>query len=274
MEIEDFFSFQDFFRTIFIASSLFLIVGTFYGVFLHALYSSQVSNVKNDLIDIEKALDLQARSATLQDLGSQEARQYRDVSRQAGKLAKQVNPPEITPTSYTYFNYWISSAAFTAPRLTDEAMGLSEETREAFTELDDGMVFGESGWWNRTHFRVHSERAGRTMQLLKGKPRMETHFWTFYFFVLAIAMATAYIGIKESYELPALPEALYGIFMPVPFFVILSFTSLLSVIGIDFVKTDMNFMALILSFVIMSMISAIGSLAAVSIRSKIKAWRE
>jgi len=63
MELEDFFNFKDFFRTMLLASALIFIVGTAYGIFLHAMFSSQVVGVKQDLNDISVGLEIKAEQA-------------------------------------------------------------------------------------------------------------------------------------------------------------------------------------------------------------------
>ena len=124
MELEDFFTFKDFIRTMLLASSLFLIVGTMYGVFIHALYSSQITSVRQDLMEIKDNMEtLSHRKFT--ENSSILARDYRDAARKAEELISKIQPPPLTPSSYTYFNYWIASAAFTTPRITDDVKGLS-----------------------------------------------------------------------------------------------------------------------------------------------------
>ncbi|MCD4739673.1 hypothetical protein K8R43_00620, partial [archaeon] len=230
MELEDFFSFKDFFRTMLLASALIFFIGTVYGIFLHAMYASQIIGVKQDLYEIHHIMMNRSEDA-LKSGGSEgvNARAYRDIAIRAEIMAKKINAPPVTPTSYTYFNYWLSSAAFTTLDLDDEILGLDEKTINTFQQLDKEMLFGEPGWWNRTDkLKTYSSDQGKVVQFLREKPRLRTYWGTFYFFIFFIGLFTAFLTVKEEYEIPTLPEIIYGLFMPLPFFIIYALIGILA----------------------------------------------
>ena len=273
MELEDFFNFKDFFRTMLMASALFFIIGTTYGIMLHAMFASQVINVKQDLIDIHDTMENRAEQAYAMENKSM-AREWKDIAQKAEKLSKEVNPPPVTPNSYTYFNYWVASAAFTTLKTDNEILGMDEKTREAFDSLDNEMILGSKGWWDRKQFNIYSTRTNSITQLLGAKPELRTYFWTFYIFVLLIGFSTAYLTIKEEYEIQTLPEVLYGMFMPLPFFIIFAFISMLAHLGLGFLHpSQVNLMAVLVSFVTMSILCVIASLSAVFIRTKVNEYK-
>ncbi|MCD6522533.1 MAG: hypothetical protein J7K68_02190 [Candidatus Diapherotrites archaeon] len=275
MQLSDFFSFKDLVRTALIGSALFFFIGSIYGVFLHAQYSSQVNQVKQDLLQISELMNAKATQAYTENQGEL-SRQYKTVADRAKQLANDIEAPPVTPYSYTYLNYWIASAAFTKLRLDPSILGLPNKTVAVFKALDNEEVLGAKGWWNRDEFRGFSLQKGEYVQFLEKPPELHSYFWTFYVFVLLIAIGTIFISVKEHYEIPVLPELIYGAFMPVLFFVVFTIASMLSLFRIiKFLDpSQVNMMVSLLAFVIMSVLSAFGALIAAILRMKTKKARE
>ncbi|MCD6414793.1 MAG: hypothetical protein J7L23_04180 [Candidatus Diapherotrites archaeon] len=274
MELEDFFNFKDFFRTMLLASSLFFIMGTSYGVFLHAMYSSQITGVAQDLKDLSDGMKDMADTA-YESSEKTSAREWKAISTRAATLASQISPPAVTPNAYTYFNYWVASAAFVKLSLSEDVLGLDAKTQEALKVLDTGEILGGKGWWGRTQFNIPVERLGKRVQLLAKRPELQTYAWTFYIFVFIIGFITAFLGVKEKYDIPVLPEVIYGVFMPLPFFVIFAFTGLLAYLGVGFLDpSQVNILAMMISFVIMSSICTISAIIAVSIKTRMQPQEE
>ncbi len=271
MQLNDFFNFKDLVRVMLIGSALLLLIGGLYGVFLHAMYSSQVDQVQHDLSYISDLMETRSTEAYNKQAGT-EARQFKDVSDQAEELAKDIRAPSVTPSAYTYFNYWIASAAFTELTLNPKVLGLPDETVDVFNRLDNEVVLGKTGWWNREEFRGFDVKTSDYRIFLGSKPKLETHYWSFYIFVFLIAFLTVLITVKESYEFPLVPEIIYGIFLPTLFFAVYSVTAIISLTGIitflDPSQVDM--LVILLSYVLMSIISAVGALVAGVLKSRKK----
>ncbi len=271
MRLKDFFSFKDLVRTALLGSALFFIIGAAYGVFLHAQYSSQVSGLKGDLLQIQELLEAQSKKA-YQDDNGELARDYKSTSEEAGLLAKGIQAPPVSPNAYTYLNYWISSAAFTELYLSPDVLGLPPETIEVIGTLSNGEVLGEKGWWNRSEFRGFNADTGEWVSYLGAQPKLESNYWTFYIFVFLISIFTIFFATKEDYELPVVPEVLYGVTMPVMFSVVFALTSMLSLIGIvrflDPSQVDIT--VSLVAFVIMVVLSAFGALIAALFRMRFK----
>lgn len=276
MELEEFFSFKDFFRTMFLASALIFIIGTAYGVMLHAMYTSQIMGVKQDLKDI--SYEMGNRTTQAYEYNKTHAKSYRRVKIDAEKYSDLITPPSVTPYSYIYFNYWVASAAFTNLKTDPPLLGLNEDTIKTLDQLNQSEVFGIQGWWDHPQFRdiPSTKYGGAKADMLLYPPKLETHFWSFYIFILMISFVTAFVAIKEEYDIPALPEAIYGALMPLPFFVIYSFTSLLSYFEIVTLldKDQVSIIAVLASFIIMSILSIFSSLAAVGLKKIIKQQME
>jgi len=271
MRLSDFFTFKDLARVVLVGSALLFFIGGMYGVFLHAMYTSQVSGVGNDLTYISDMMKAKSSSAYTQHSGT-DARTFKEVSTEAADLAKEIKAPSVTPNAYTYFNYWIASAAFTELTLNPKILGLPDETIAAFQELDNGQVLGKKGWWNRQEFYGFDPSSGQYRIFLQSKPKLETQFWSFYIFVFIVSLATIFFTVKEEYEIPIVPEIIYGIFLPSLFFVVYSLASLVSLTGIIRLldPSQVDVFVLMLSFVIMSVISAAGAMAAALLRSRKK----
>lgn len=280
MELEDFFNFKDFFRTMLLASAFFFMFGTAYGIFLHATYSSQILGVKQDLMEISIIMDNRSDSAYKEaqsgGIDASAIREMKLASVRADTLSKDINAPPVTPHSYTYFNYWVASAAFIDLNPKRELLGLNEKTIAALDTLekDTGGIFGSETWWNIPQFRMYSQRHGRVVQFLPGEPKIQTYFWTFYIFTFIIGFVTAFLCVKEDYEIPTLPEAIYGLFMPLPFFIIFSMTGMFSYFGMGFLdKSQVNLLAILVSFVMMCIICIFASILAVAIKKKVREQR-
>ena len=271
MQLKDFFNFNDLVRVLLVGSALLLLIGGAYGVFLHAMYSSQVSSVQNDLIFISDLMATKATSAYSSG-DTQEALQFRDLSERADALSKAVRGPPVTPSAYTYLNYWIASAAFTELTLNPKILGLPDETVEAFSLMETEEVLGSTGWWGRQEFRGFDMNKGDYRVFLEKKPVLQTHFWSFYLFVFLVAFFTTFVGVKEEYELPVIPQIIYGMLMPSLFFGVYSLTSMISLIGIiKFLDpSQVDIFVLMLSFVIMSVISAVGAMLATFLKPRKK----
>ncbi len=271
MRLSDFFAYKDLVRVVLVGSALLFFAGGIYGVFLHAMYAAQVGQVGNDLTYISNLMKARSTSAYAQQSGT-DAREFKEVSAKAAELAKQIKAPSVTPNAYTYLNYWIASAAFTKLATNPKILGLPDETISAFRELDSSHVLGKQGWWGRQEFYGFDPSTGQYRIFLQSKPRLETQFWSFYIFVFLISFVTVFFAVKEEYELPVVPEIIYGIFLPVPFFVIYSLAALVSLTGvIRFLDpSQVDVFVLMLSFVIMSVISAVGAMAAAMLRSRKK----
>ena len=235
------------------------------------MYASQVSGVGNDLTYISNMMKARSSTAYAQESGA-DARSFKELSAKAADLAKEIQAPSVTPNAYTYLNYWIASAAFTKLTLNPKILGLPDETVAAFQELDNSQVLGKQGWWGRKEFYGFDPSTGQYRTFLQSKPRLETNFWSFYVFVFLVSVVTIFFAVKEDYELPIVPEIIYGIFLPVPFFVIYSLASLISLTGlIKFLDpSQVDVFVLMLSFVIMSVISAAGAMVAALLRSRKK----
>ena len=275
MRLKDFFNMRDMIRVALIGSALLLLVGTGYGIFLHAMYTSEVNQVRNDLSYISDLM--KTKSSTAYSGGSgDEARAFKDISARATEFSKQIKGPPVTPSSYTYFNHWIASASFTTLTLNPKILGLPDETVAAFQEMDSDILLGKAGWWGREEFYGFDVQIGDYRTFLGEKPTLQTHFWSFYIFVFLISFFTIYISTKEEYELPAIPEIIYGLFMPGLFWLIYSLTAIISLSGIirflDASQVDL--FVLMLSFLIMSVISAVGGLCASFLRSRKKGRKE
>ncbi|MFC2174267.1 hypothetical protein ACFLQ2_00150 [archaeon] len=271
MQLKDFFSFNDLVRVLLIGSSLLLIFGFGYGVFLHAMYASQVEGVQNDLLFVSDLMEVKASTA-YSDGRATEAMAFRDASNRADELSKLIKAPPVSPSAYTYLNYWIASAAFTELTLNPKIIGLPDETVEAFGALDTEEVLGTAGWWGRNEFRGFDVNMNDYRVFLGEKPVLQTHFWSFYIFVFLVSFATTLLAVKEKYEIGFIPEIVYGAFMPSLFFGVYALTSMVSLTGIikflDPSQVDM--FVLMLSFVIMGVISAVGAMFAAIIRSRKK----
>ncbi|MCK4327382.1 MAG: hypothetical protein KAW41_02795 [Candidatus Diapherotrites archaeon] len=271
MRLKDFFNFADLVRVLLIGSSLLLIVGMAYGVFLHAMYASQVEGVQNDLTFISKMMKTKAGTA-YSDGKTVEALEYKAASARAEELSKMIKSPPVTPSAYTYFNYWIASAAFTKLTLNPKIIGLPDDTVVAFAALESESILGEAGWWGREEFRGYDVNKGTYRIFLEKEPILQTHFWSLYIFVFLIAFMTTLITVKEEYEVPVVPEIVYGAFMPTLFFAVYSVTSLVSLTGIiKFLDpSQIDVFVLMLSFVIMGVISAVGAMLAAIVRPRKK----
>lgn len=271
MQLKDFFNINDLLRVMLIGSSLLLIVGGVYGVFLHAMYSSQVNQVQKDLVYIADLMEVRSSEAYHDQQGAQ-ARELKDISMKARELAKKIKAPSVTPSAYTYLNYWIASAAFTKLALTPKILGLPDETVEAFNRMDTEMLLGKQGWWNREEFRGFDVTSGEYRVFLEKKPMLETHFWSFYIFVFLVSFVTVLFSVKEEYELSLVPEIIYGVFLPMLFFIVYSLTSIISLTGvIKFLDpSQVDMFVLMISFVIVSVLSAVGALFAGFIHSRKK----
>jgi len=275
MQLKDFFSFADLVRVMLIGSALLLLIGGVYSIFLHSMYATQVDQVSKDLTYIKGLMETKSQAAYSAAEG-QQARDYKAVADRAEELAGQVTAPSVSPNAYTYLNYWIASAAFTKLTLNPKILGLPDQTVQAFAALDSEEVLGRQGWWGRQEFRGYDMDSGQFKVFLEKKPELETNFWTFYLFVFAISVFTVFVCVKEEYELPLIPEMIYGLFLPVLFFIVYSLASIASLIGIvnllDPSQVDM--FVLMLSFVIMCILSAVGALVAALLKSRKKKDRE
>lgn len=272
MRLSDFFNFNDLVRVVLIGSALLFFLGGTYGVFLHAMFATQVDGIRNDLTYISDLMEARSSTAYSQQLGA-EARAFKELSQRAEELSKDIKAPPVTPHAYTYFNYWIASAAFTELTLNPKILGLPDETVAAFQVLDTEEVLGGTGWWNRDEFYGFDANSGQYRVFLQSKPKLQTHFWSFYIFVFLISVITIFLAVKEEYELPVVPEIIYGVFLPAPFFVIYSIAAIISLTGIiRFLDpTQVHIFVLMLSFVIMCVISAVGAMIAALLRSRKKA---
>lgn len=271
MQLKDFFTFKDLVRTAFLGSALFLLVGSMYSIFLHAQYAAQVDDVKQDLDALVELMESQSRSA-FEQRDSEGAREFKRISQRAKELSKMIQAPPVTPNSYTYFNYWISSAAFTELHLSPRILGLPDKTIAAFAALSTEEVLGQEGWWNHPRFRGFSLVAQEYVQYLPGEPVLQTNFWTFYIFVFLISIVTIFFGSKEEYEFPLLPEIIYGAFMPTLFFLVFTLMSLVSLTGIiQFLDpSQIDLQVSMIAFVIMSVLSASGALLTAFVKGKLK----
>jgi hypothetical protein len=271
MRLKDFFSFKDLVRTALLGSALFFFIGAAYGVFLHAQYSTQVSDIKGDLLNIADVMEAKSTQAYGANDG-QLARDYKDASQRAKELASMVQAPPVSPNAYTYFNYWIASAAFTELYLSPEVLGLPPSTIDVMGNLTKAEVLGEAGWWNRSEFRAFDKGSGEWRDYLEKQPVLQSNFWTFYIFVFLVSVLTVFFATKEEYELPVLPEVLYGIAMPALFFVLYSVSSVLSLSGVvRFLDpSQVDVMVSLIAFVIMVVISAFGALVAAMLRMRFK----
>ncbi|MBN3037420.1 MAG: hypothetical protein JW834_03160 [Candidatus Diapherotrites archaeon] len=271
MQLKDFFNFKDLVRTALLGSALFFFVGSMYAVFLHAQFSGEVDQTKQDLLLLKDVLDSRATKYYSQHKGV-EAREFKSAAAEADVLAAKIQAPSITPSAYTYMNYWISSAAFTRLHLSPKQLGLPDETVDAMETLTNGFVLGQKGWWNRQEFRGFDVTVGDMRQYLGSPPELQSYFWTFYIFVFVISVFTVFVGVKEQYELPLLPEIIYGAFMPLLFFSIFSLTGLASLTGVvQFLDpSQVSLMVSLIVFVIMSVLSAFGALVAALVRIRFK----
>jgi hypothetical protein len=271
MRLEDFFNFKDLVRTCLVGSALFFFVGAFYGVFLHSQYAAQVTDVKNDLDAVGSLLEARANQAYENQTGVA-ARDFKDVSDRAKTLAKNVTAPTVSPNAYTYFNYWVASAAFTKLHLSPAILGLSPGTIDVLANLTNENVLGGLGWWNRAEFKGFNLASGQYEQFLEKPPELETNFWTFYIFVFVIAVMTTFFAVKEKYEIPIIPDIIYGAFMPVLFFVFFTLSGVLSLAGVvKFLDpSQVDLLVYLLSFVIMSVLSAFGALVAAMARQRLR----
>jgi len=275
MQLKDFFNINDFIRVVLVGSALLLLIGAAYGIFLHSMYASQVNGVKNDLTFISDLMKAKS-SASYSNGSGDDARQFKDVSDRAAALALEIRSPAVTPNSYTYLNYWIASAAFTKLTLNPLILGLPPETVGAFNSLDGETVLGKAGWWGRGEFYGFDVNTGQYRMFLAAKPELETHYWSFYLFVFLISVVTIFLCVKEPYELPAIPEIVYGLFLPALFSLVYSLAAIISLTGlIRFLDpSQVDLFVLMLSFVITSVISAFGGLVASLVRVRKKRGRE
>jgi len=269
MRVKDVFNTSDLARTLFLGTAIFLLFGTMFSLFLHAQYSTQINTVKNDLVNIKEWMH--AKSDKMYKHGDfEQAREYKEVAIQAGEMSKKIRSPPVSPSSMTYFHYWIASAAFTKVNLTPEQMGLPQNTVDALNTLSTQPVLDQDSWLNHPEFKGISIQSGRVEQFLPKLPNLEPQFYTFYIFVFITAFVSLYLGIKNKYSFDILPQLIYGVLMPTIFFALLTLSGILTKIGIIkfYDASQVNIMTYLLVFIIMAVICAFAGMIVSQIKQK------
>ncbi len=230
---------RDILRTMLIGSSVFILVSTFYAVFLHAQYTGQINGIRLDLISISNWYNSKAQKATGTD-----AIKFKQIANTADDLSKQITGPSLNPYAYTYLNYWVSSAAFTNLLLTYKELGLNNKTISALNKIDS------MNWFDNSSFYIFDLSLGSFTQKLASRPRLEAYFWTYYIGVILTAILAVWLGMKKKYDNPITPGIVAGALSLIPFWVVFLVGSLIAMVFGSLRPENVDFGAYLVSLII------------------------
>ena len=249
---------KDIIRTMLLASSLMLITGTLYAVFLHGEYTSQVNSIRLDLLTIKNWFNARADK-----IHGQDSINAKNIATTAEKLSNKIAGPNMNPYAYAYLNYWIISAAFTNLYVSYSELGLTNDTINAINTLESG------GWFNNPKFKIFDPYIGDYVQKLPSKPNLNPHFWTYYLFVILIVGISTWFGMKsKNYEIDVIPEIISATLSLIPFWVVFLFGTLIAVLIGSLSSGSVQMGAYIVSLLITITLSALSGAVVGAIKKR------